>query len=73
LERSCWPRVPKLCSQAERVRHLSRDRFDRGAALELVDLGLRAIDEEIAALEQSNDGPLTARQRAEIEPTNQAS
>lgn len=41
-------------------------RRDRARAL-AYDLGLKAIDEEIAALEQSNGGPLTAKQRAELE------
>jgi hypothetical protein len=41
-------------------------RRDRARAL-AYDLGLKAIDEEIAALEQSNGGPLTAQQRAELE------
>ncbi len=41
-------------------------RRDRARAL-AYDLGLKAIEEEIAALEQSNGGPLTVRQRAEVE------
>jgi hypothetical protein len=41
-------------------------RRDRARAL-AYDLGLKAIEEEIAALEQSNGGPLTAQQRAEVE------
>jgi hypothetical protein len=31
------------------------------------DLGFKAIEEEIAGLEQSNGGPLTAQQHAELE------
>jgi hypothetical protein len=41
-------------------------RRDRARAL-AYDLGLKAIDEEIAALEQSNGGQLTAKQRTELE------
>ncbi len=41
-------------------------RRDRARAL-AYDLGLKAIDEEIAALEQSNGGPLSAQQHAEVE------
>jgi hypothetical protein len=41
-------------------------RRDRARAL-AYDLGLKAIEEEIAGLEQSNGGPLTAQQRAELE------
>jgi hypothetical protein len=40
-------------------------RRDRARAL-AYDLGLKTIEEEIAALEQSNGGPLTAKQRAEL-------
>jgi hypothetical protein len=40
-------------------------RSDRARAL-AYDLGLKAIEEEIATLEQSNGGPLTAQQRAEL-------
>ena len=42
-------------------------RHDRARAL-AYGLGLKAIEEEIAGLEQSNGGPLTAQQRAELEP-----
>jgi hypothetical protein len=41
-------------------------RRDRARALAF-DLGLKAIEEEIAALEQGNGGPLTEQQRAELE------
>jgi hypothetical protein len=41
-------------------------RRDRARAL-AYDLGLKAIEEEIAGVEQSNGGPLTAEQRAEAE------
>ena len=41
-------------------------RRDRARAL-AYELGLKAIEEEIAGLEQSNDGPLSAQQRAEAE------
>jgi hypothetical protein len=41
-------------------------RRDRARAL-AYEFGLKAVEEQIAALEQSNSGPLTAKQHAELE------
>ncbi len=70
--RRAYARREELRATRAQVADPQTTRRDRARAL-AYDLGLKAIDEEIAALEQSNGGPLTAQQRAELEPTNQAS
>jgi hypothetical protein len=61
-----YARREELRAARAQISDLQTTRRDRTRAL-VYDLGLKAIDEEIAALEQSNDGPLTAKQRAELE------
>jgi len=67
-----YSRREELRAARAQVADPQTTRRDRARAL-AYDLGLKAIDEEIAALEQSNGGPLTAQQHAELEHPNQTS
>ncbi len=67
-----YARREELRAARAQVTDPQTTRRDRARAL-AYDLGLKAIDEEIEAFEQSNGGPLTAQQRAELEHPNQTS
>jgi hypothetical protein len=61
-----YARREEMCAARAHIADPQTTRRDRVRAL-AYDLGLKTIDEEIAALEQSNGGPLTAKQRAQLE------
>jgi hypothetical protein len=61
-----YERREELCAARAEIADPQTTRRDRARAL-AYDLGLKAIEKEIAGLEQSNGGPLTAQQRAELE------
>jgi len=61
-----YARREELRAARAQISNPQTTRRDRARAL-AYDLGLKAIDEEIAALERSDGGPLTAKQRADLE------
>jgi len=61
-----YARREELRAARDEIASPQTTRRDRARAL-AYDLGLKTVEEEIAALERSNGGPLSAEQRTEVE------